>query len=59
MTTAFSNTAMVRLLEEQIGIRINVSQDAHFCGALGAALYSHDRVFAAEAQPASAMAEEA
>jgi len=53
------NTAMVKLLEEQIGMRINVSQDAHFCGALGAALFSHDRVFGAEAQPALAVAEEA
>jgi len=53
------NVAMVKLIEELIGMRINVSQDAHFCGALGAALFSHDRMFGAAAQPALAMAEEA
>lgn len=53
------NVAMVKLIEELIGMRLNVSQDAHFCGALGAALFSHDRMSGAAAQPALAMAEEA
>ena len=39
------NVAMVRLLEAELGTAINVSPDAHFCGALGAALFAHDRVF--------------
>jgi len=42
------NVAMVRLLEEALGMPVNVSGDAHFCGALGAALFAHDRAFAAE-----------
>ncbi len=46
------NVAMVRLLEEQLEMPVNVSQDAHFCGALGAALYAHERVHGA--QPALA-----
>ena len=32
-------------------MKINVSPDAHFCGALGAALFSHDRAFGAETRP--------
>ncbi|MEB2312238.1 MAG: acyl-CoA dehydratase activase [Sorangiineae bacterium] len=39
------NVAMVRLIEESVGYKINVSPDAHFCGALGAALFAHDKVF--------------
>ncbi|MCQ3923802.1 MAG: 2-hydroxyglutaryl-CoA dehydratase [Rhodocyclaceae bacterium] len=53
------NQAMVKLLEAQLGMPINVSQDAHFCGALGAALFSHDRMFGEGAKAAPAMAEEA
>ena len=37
------NVAMVQLLERELEMRINVSEDAHFCGALGAALFAHDR----------------
>jgi (R)-2-hydroxyacyl-CoA dehydratese activating ATPase len=47
------NVAIVKLLEEAAGMRINVSPDAHFCGALGAALFSHDRAFGAQTQPAA------
>ncbi|HMM54633.1 MAG TPA: acyl-CoA dehydratase activase [Candidatus Desulfobacillus sp.] len=53
------NQAMVKLLEEEIGMPINVSPEAHFCGALGAALYSWDRMFGAGAKEAQAVAEEA
>ncbi len=42
------NIAMVKLLEEELGVPLNVSPEAHFCGALGAALFAHDRAFAAE-----------
>jgi activator of 2-hydroxyglutaryl-CoA dehydratase len=46
------NVAMVRLLADELGMPVNVSEDAHFCGALGAALFAHDRAFGA--QPALA-----
>jgi (R)-2-hydroxyacyl-CoA dehydratese activating ATPase len=38
------NRAMVQLLEEVLGHPLNVSPDAHFVGALGAALFALDRV---------------
>ena len=38
------NIAMVRLLEELTGVPLNVSEDSHYCGAIGAALYALDRV---------------
>lgn len=53
------NVAMVRLLSEQLGIPINVSPDAHFIGALGAALFAHDRAFGGAQQIAATVAEEA
>ena len=43
------NVAMVRLLSEELGLPVNVSEDAHFCGALGAALVARDRAHAAVA----------
>jgi (R)-2-hydroxyacyl-CoA dehydratese activating ATPase len=42
------NVAMVKLLEEELRTPLNVSPEAHFCGALGAALFAHDRAFGAE-----------
>jgi (R)-2-hydroxyacyl-CoA dehydratese activating ATPase len=48
--------AMVKLLEDAVGMKINVSPDAHFCGALGAALFARDHVFAQAAKPAAAHA---
>ena len=53
------NIAMVALLAQQLGIPINVSPDAQFIGALGAALFAHDRAFGSETQIATAVAEEA
>ena len=49
------NVAMVRLIEEAVGMKINVSPDAHFCGALGAALVAREHAFGA-AEPAAALA---
>jgi len=46
------NVAMVQLIERELEQRINVSEDAHFCGALGAALYAHDRAFGVQ-EPAA------
>lgn len=50
------NVAIVKLLEESVGMKINVSPDAHFCGALGAALFARDHAFAPAAAPAEALA---
>jgi predicted CoA-substrate-specific enzyme activase len=50
------NVAMVKLIEEACGVKINVSPDAHFCGALGAALYALERVQTAGSQPKTAVA---
>ncbi len=50
------NLAMVKLVEEACGMKINVSPDAHFCGALGAALYALERVQTTDTQPETAAA---
>ena len=49
------NVGMVRALEEKLGLRVNVSADSPFMGALGAALYALER--AAAPGPALAPAE--
>ncbi|RME37850.1 MAG: 2-hydroxyglutaryl-CoA dehydratase [Planctomycetota bacterium] len=38
------NVGMVRSLEAKLGMTLNVSEDAHFCGALGAALFALDHM---------------
>lgn len=38
------NQGMVRALEEKLQVRLNVSEDAHFIGALGAALFALDHI---------------
>ena len=43
------NTAMVKLLEELVESPINVSEESHYCGAIGAALYGLDRALASAA----------
>ena len=40
------NTAMVKLLEELTECPINVSEESHYCGAIGAALFALDRALA-------------
>lgn len=50
------NVAIVALLEQAAGTKVNVSPDAHFCGALGAALFAHDRASAPNGQSASMVA---
>jgi activator of 2-hydroxyglutaryl-CoA dehydratase len=37
------NIGMVRALESKLGMRVNVSPDSHFVGALGAALWALER----------------
>ncbi len=38
------NEAMVKALEERIGHKLNVSDDCHYMGALGAALFALDHI---------------
>jgi len=40
------NTGMVRALEAKLGAELNISEDAHFCGAFGAALFAMDHILA-------------
>lgn len=49
------NVAMVEALQQALGVPVNVSEDSHFMGALGAALFALDHVLAARA-PAKASA---
>lgn len=54
------NLGMVRALEEKLGMRLNVSPDSHFVGALGASLFALERALkgterkAQESAPAEA-----
>jgi (R)-2-hydroxyacyl-CoA dehydratese activating ATPase len=43
------NRAMVETLNKRLGLAVNVSADAHFLGALGAALFALDRIHAGRA----------
>jgi predicted CoA-substrate-specific enzyme activase len=38
------NQAMVKALEDKLGFPLNVSEDCHYMGALGAALFALDRI---------------
>lgn len=38
------NTAMIMALEKALGMKVNVSEDSHFMGALGAALFAMDHI---------------
>ena len=40
------NNAMISTLNERLGVAVNVSDDSHFMGALGAALFGLDHIFA-------------
>jgi predicted CoA-substrate-specific enzyme activase len=46
------NPAMVAVLNEMLELEMNVSDDSHYMGALGAALFAMDRARAAEGVPA-------
>jgi activator of 2-hydroxyglutaryl-CoA dehydratase len=37
---------MVKALEERLGTKVNISDDSHYMGALGAALFAMDRIMA-------------
>jgi (R)-2-hydroxyacyl-CoA dehydratese activating ATPase len=48
------NIAMVHTLEARLGAKMNVSDDSHFMGALGAALFALDHVMASRVPAAAA-----
>jgi predicted CoA-substrate-specific enzyme activase len=50
------NPAMVQVLQELLELPLNVSEESHFMGALGAALFALDHVTAAQAAPTRAEA---
>ena len=39
---------MVKALEERLGMKVNISDDSHYMGALGAALFALDSMHAGE-----------
>jgi len=41
------NVGMVKALEDKLEVKLNVSEDSHFMGALGAALFALDHILAA------------
>ncbi len=43
------NQAMIAALNERLGLRVNVSEESHFMGALGAALFARDHILASRA----------
>lgn len=43
------NIAMIATLEERLGLKVNVSEDSHFMGALGAAMFALDHIRAGRA----------
>jgi activator of 2-hydroxyglutaryl-CoA dehydratase len=46
------NIAMIATLNERLGLAVNVSDDAHYMGALGAALFALDHILAGRAPAA-------
>jgi predicted CoA-substrate-specific enzyme activase len=38
------NTAMVKMVSDLIGFQVNTSEESHYCGAIGAALFALDQV---------------
>lgn len=48
------NVAMVRAIEERAEIKLNISEESHFMGALGASLYAMDRIENASMAPSAA-----
>jgi len=52
------NVAMVQILEELLGTKLNVSPDAHYMGAVGAALFARDRASSGAAGAVEALSVE-
>jgi activator of 2-hydroxyglutaryl-CoA dehydratase len=49
---------MIAALNERLALTVNVSEDSHYMGALGAALFALDRILASR-EPSGASAEAA
>jgi predicted CoA-substrate-specific enzyme activase len=43
------NVAMIESLNERLGLKVNVSEESHYMGALGAALFALDHILASRA----------
>ncbi len=43
------NVAMIETLNERLGLKVNVSEESHYMGALGAALFALDHIVASRA----------
>jgi (R)-2-hydroxyacyl-CoA dehydratese activating ATPase len=43
------NTAMIAAMNDKLGLTVNVGEDAHYMGALGAALFALDHILASRA----------
>lgn len=52
------NVAMVKILEELLGTKLNVSPDAHYIGAIGASLFALDRAASGAAGAVEALSVE-
>jgi activator of 2-hydroxyglutaryl-CoA dehydratase len=50
---------MVRALEEKLGMKLNVSPDSHFVGALGASIFALERATKTEREKQQATGIEA
>lgn len=48
------NVAMVEALRQRLGVKLNVSEESHFMGALGAALFALDHILASRRPQAAA-----
>ena len=48
-----NNTGMISALEENMGLKLNVSPESHYMGALGAALFALDHILASRAPAAT------
>ena len=46
------NVGMIKALEENLGMKLNVSEESHYMGALGAALFALDHILASRAPSA-------
>jgi (R)-2-hydroxyacyl-CoA dehydratese activating ATPase len=49
------NLAMVQILEELLEMKLNVSPEAHYMGAIGASLFAHDKAVSGAAGAAEAL----
>ncbi len=50
------NPAMIAALESRLDLKLNVSEESHFMGAIGAALFALDRILASRIPVADAVA---